>query len=77
MKNDKESDSGGSLSNMEQIDGFFLVEPIDGYVDVHGRPLAVVRDDMNEIYVPLREIRRTGFEIFRQDNFNVSLSDYK
>lgn len=76
--NEKRQNIESDSDDMDQYDdGYFLVEPIEGYVDVHGRPLTVMRDEMNEIYVPLREIRRTGFEIFRKDNFNVSFADYK
>lgn len=45
------------------------------YCNVHGHPLVVFEGDTGDIYVNLKDIKRTGFALFRRDAFNSLLVD--
>ncbi|KAJ8925333.1 hypothetical protein NQ315_009163 [Exocentrus adspersus] len=45
------------------------------YCNVHGQPLVVLESDNGDLYVNLKDIRRTGFAIYRTDTFSPVLVD--
>lgn len=47
------------------------------YCNVHGQPLAVLGSDTGELYVSLRDIKQTGFALFRRDSFDSILVNKK
>lgn len=49
------------------------VEISTDYVDVYGREITVYQCNDGEILIPLREIRQTGFTIFKKELFDPFL----
>lgn len=47
------------------------------YCNVHGQPLIVFQADCGDLYVKLKDVKRTGFAIFRRDTYNSILVDKK
>uniref|UniRef100_V5H027 Tudor domain-containing protein n=1 Tax=Anoplophora glabripennis TaxID=217634 RepID=V5H027_ANOGL len=45
------------------------------YCNVHGQPLVVLQADSGDLYVNLKDIRKTGFALFRRDTFDSVLVD--
>lgn len=45
------------------------------YCNIHGQPLVVLQADSGDLYVNLKDIRRTGFALFRRDTFDSVLVD--
>lgn len=45
------------------------------YCNVHGHPLSILQAETGEFYINLRDIRRTGFALFRRDTFDSILID--
>lgn len=46
---------------------------VEGYVDIHGRSLRTVEDVKGNIFIPIEEIRKTGFRIFEKETFDSFL----
>lgn len=42
-------------------------------LDIHGNPVDVYLDDTDTEYVPLYQVKRTGFHLFDPQNFNERL----
>lgn len=42
------------------------------YVNIHGRPLNAIENEVGDIYIPLKELESTGFTIFHRDDFEPS-----
>lgn len=45
------------------------------YCNVHGQPLTVLEADSGDLYINLKDIRKTGFALFRRDTFDSVLVD--
>lgn len=47
------------------------------YCNVHGQPLTVFQADSGDFFVNLKDIRKTGFALFRRDTFDSILINKK
>lgn len=47
------------------------------YCNIHGQPLSVLQSDSGELFINLKDIRKTGFALFRRDTFDAILLDRK
>lgn len=60
-----------------EVDGYLedeFSENLD-YCNVHGQPLVVFEGDTGDLYVSLKDIKKTGFALFRKDTFDSILVD--
>lgn len=54
-----------------------FIDNVD-YCNVHGQPLSVLQaDSSGELYINLKDIKKTGFAIYRRDIFDSILIDKK
>ncbi|CAH0551662.1 unnamed protein product [Brassicogethes aeneus] len=59
-----------AMDYCEEVDDLVLNSD---YVDIHGRNLDVLEGLQGEIFISLKEIKQTGFAIFRRENFEPTL----